>query len=118
MKCRKRRDVIETGLQLLVRDEARRKPVDCSSGDRLPVCSGVTHPFALKLTTLAERNWPGRSVSDASAESSKLSFMKMPSRGPSLQWSSSERSDAQVGFLALAKRSRYEPPLRTTRWLG
>jgi hypothetical protein len=34
MKCRKRRDVIETGLQLLVRDEARRKPVDCSSGDR------------------------------------------------------------------------------------
>ena len=32
--CRKRRDVIETGLQLLVRDEARRMPVDCPSGDR------------------------------------------------------------------------------------
>ena len=34
MKCRKRRDVIETGLQLLARDEARRVPVDCPSGDR------------------------------------------------------------------------------------
>ena len=34
MKCRKRRDVIETGLQLLARDEAREKPVDCPSGDR------------------------------------------------------------------------------------
>jgi len=34
MKCRKRRDVIETGLQLLARDEARRMPADCSSGDR------------------------------------------------------------------------------------
>src|SRR6185369_13900567 len=43
--------------------------VDC-----LPVCTEVTHPFALKLTTLAERNWLGRSVSDASAESSKLSL--------------------------------------------
>jgi hypothetical protein len=40
----------------------------------LPVCSEVTHPFALNLTTLAERNWLGRSVSDASAESSKLSL--------------------------------------------
>jgi len=40
----------------------------------MPVCSEVTHPFALKLTTLAERNWLGRSVSDASAESSKLSL--------------------------------------------
>jgi len=36
--------------------------------------SEVTHPFALKLTTLAERNWLGRSVSDASAESSKVSL--------------------------------------------
>jgi hypothetical protein len=34
MKCRKRRDVIETGLQLLARDEARGKPVSCPSGDR------------------------------------------------------------------------------------
>ena len=32
--CRKRRDVIETGLQLLVRDAARGKPADCSSDDR------------------------------------------------------------------------------------
>ena len=32
--CRKRRDVIETGLQLLARDEARRMPADCPSGDR------------------------------------------------------------------------------------
>lgn len=32
--CRKRRDVIETGLQLLARDEAQGKPVDCLSGDR------------------------------------------------------------------------------------
>jgi hypothetical protein len=32
--CRKRRDVIETGLQSLVRDEARGKPADCPSGDR------------------------------------------------------------------------------------
>jgi len=32
--CRKRRDVIETGLQLLARDKARGKPVDCPSGDR------------------------------------------------------------------------------------
>jgi hypothetical protein len=34
MKCRKRRDVIETGLQLLARDEARGTPVCCPSGDR------------------------------------------------------------------------------------
>lgn len=33
-KCRKRRDVIETGLQSLARDEARGKPADCPSGDR------------------------------------------------------------------------------------
>ena len=32
--CRKRRDVIETGLQLLARDEAREMPADCPSGDR------------------------------------------------------------------------------------
>lgn len=32
--CRKRRDVIETGLQLLARDKARGKPADCPSGDR------------------------------------------------------------------------------------
>ena len=32
--CRKRRDVIETGLQLLVRDETREIPADCPSGDR------------------------------------------------------------------------------------
>ena len=34
MKCRKRRDVIETGLQLLARDEARQEPADGPSGDR------------------------------------------------------------------------------------
>ncbi len=33
-RCRKRRDVIETGLQSLARDEARGKPADCPSGDR------------------------------------------------------------------------------------
>jgi hypothetical protein len=32
--CRKRRDVIETGLQLLARDKAREVPVDGPSGDR------------------------------------------------------------------------------------
>ena len=32
--CRKRRDVVETRLQSLVWDEARRKPADCPSGDR------------------------------------------------------------------------------------
>lgn len=32
--CRKHRDVIETGLQLLVRDGAREMPADCSSDDR------------------------------------------------------------------------------------
>ena len=34
MKCRKRRDAIETGLQLLVRDEARGEPVDYPSDGR------------------------------------------------------------------------------------
>ena len=34
MKCRKRRDAIETGLQSLARDEARGMPADCPSGDR------------------------------------------------------------------------------------
>ena len=34
MKCRKRRDAIETGLQLLAWDEARGEPVDCPSGGR------------------------------------------------------------------------------------
>ena len=32
--CRKRWDVIETGLQLLARDAARGVPADCSSDDR------------------------------------------------------------------------------------
>jgi hypothetical protein len=32
--CRKRRDVIETGLLLLVRDETREMPADGPSGDR------------------------------------------------------------------------------------
>ena len=32
--CRKRRDVTETGLQLLVRDQMRAKPADGSRGDR------------------------------------------------------------------------------------
>ena len=34
MTCRKRRDVAETGLQSLAREEARRMPADCPSGDR------------------------------------------------------------------------------------
>jgi len=34
MTRRKRRDVIETELQLLARDEARGMPVDCPSGGR------------------------------------------------------------------------------------
>jgi hypothetical protein len=32
--CRKRRDVIETGLQSLARDAARGEPADCPSDDR------------------------------------------------------------------------------------
>lgn len=32
--CRKRRNVIETGLQSLARDKVRGKPADCPSGDR------------------------------------------------------------------------------------
>ena len=34
LTCRKRRDVAETRLQLLVWDEAWRVPADCPSGDR------------------------------------------------------------------------------------
>jgi len=34
MTCRKRRDAIETGLQSLVRDEAREEPVDYPSDGR------------------------------------------------------------------------------------
>lgn len=34
MMCRKRKEVIETGLQLLARDEARGVPVDYPSDDR------------------------------------------------------------------------------------
>src|SRR5215510_10560543 len=34
MTCRKRRDVVETGLQSLAWDEARGVPADCPSGDR------------------------------------------------------------------------------------
>lgn len=34
MTCRKRRDAIETELQSLARDEARREPADCPSGGR------------------------------------------------------------------------------------
>jgi hypothetical protein len=34
MKCRKRKDVIETRLLSLAWDAARGKPVDCPSGDR------------------------------------------------------------------------------------
>jgi hypothetical protein len=34
MTCRKRMDAIETELQLLARDEARGKPVDCPSDGR------------------------------------------------------------------------------------
>jgi len=32
--CRKRRNVIETGLQSLARDQARGMPADCPSDDR------------------------------------------------------------------------------------
>jgi hypothetical protein len=34
MTCRKRRDVTETGLQLLARDQMRAMPADGSCGDR------------------------------------------------------------------------------------
>jgi hypothetical protein len=34
LMCRKRMNVVETGLQLLARDGARRMPVYCPSGDR------------------------------------------------------------------------------------
>ena len=34
MTCRKRKDVVETRLQLLAWDGARRVPADCPSGDR------------------------------------------------------------------------------------
>ena len=34
MTCRKRRDVIETGLLLLARDKTWEMPADCPSGDR------------------------------------------------------------------------------------
>ncbi len=34
MTCRKRRDVTETGLQSLARDEAQGMPADCLTGDR------------------------------------------------------------------------------------
>ena len=34
MKCRKRRDVTGTGLQLLAREELGRRPADGPSGDR------------------------------------------------------------------------------------
>ena len=34
MTCRKRRDVTETGLQLLARDQMRAMPADGSRGDR------------------------------------------------------------------------------------
>jgi hypothetical protein len=45
MICRKRRDAIETGLQLLARDEARGEPVDCPSDGRHE--SGVSSAQAL-----------------------------------------------------------------------
>jgi hypothetical protein len=34
LMCRKRWNVVETGLQLLARDQVRKIPVDCPSGDR------------------------------------------------------------------------------------
>jgi len=34
LMCRKRRDVVETGLQLLARDEARGMPVSCPGDGR------------------------------------------------------------------------------------
>jgi hypothetical protein len=34
MKCRKRMNVIKTGVQSLLRDKAREKPAYCPSGDR------------------------------------------------------------------------------------
>ena len=34
MTCRKRKDVVETRLQLLAWDKARGVPADCPSGDR------------------------------------------------------------------------------------
>ena len=75
-----------------------------------PVCAEVDHPERTEL------GWAERKRRECRIFETE--FIKSPLRGPSLQWSSSERSDAHVGFLALAKRSLYEPPLRTTRWLG
>jgi hypothetical protein len=43
--CRKRRDVIETGLQSLARDRARGMPADCPSDDRHQ--GGVSPALAL-----------------------------------------------------------------------
>ena len=45
MTCRKRRDAIETRLQLLAWDEARGEPVDCPSDGRHE--SGVSSAQAL-----------------------------------------------------------------------
>jgi hypothetical protein len=51
--CRKRRNVIETGLQSLVRDEARGEPVDCPSGDRHQGGVSLAQALVRNVGTLA-----------------------------------------------------------------
>jgi hypothetical protein len=51
--CRKRRDVIETELQLLVRDAARGEPVDCPSGVRHEGGVSLAQALVWNVGTLA-----------------------------------------------------------------
>lgn len=53
MTCRKRRNVIETGLQLLARDEAWGEPVDCPSGDRHEGGVSLAQALVWNVGTLA-----------------------------------------------------------------
>lgn len=53
MTCRKRRNVIETGLQLLAWDEARGEPVDCPSGDRHEGGVSLVQALVRNVGTLA-----------------------------------------------------------------
>lgn len=67
--CRKRRDVIETGLQLLARDAARGEPVDCPSGDRHEGGVSLAQALVRNVGTLASMRrenskwWPHEELS-------------------------------------------------------
>jgi hypothetical protein len=52
MKCRKRRDVVETRLQLLAWDEARKMPADWPSGDRHKDGVRPVHGFCVERGNL------------------------------------------------------------------